>query len=58
MLNQLFLLNYILVFFLLMEIDIMGEWKEVEIGSLCLSVSSGGTPKSTNESYYGGIFHG
>ncbi len=32
----------------------MGEWKEVEIGSLCLSVSSGGTPKSTNESYYGG----
>lgn len=30
------------------------EWKEVEIGSLCSSVCSGGTPKSTVEEYYGG----
>lgn len=30
------------------------EWNRVQIGSLCSRVCSGGTPKSTNESYYGG----
>lgn len=30
------------------------EWSRVQIGSLCSRVCSGGTPKSTNESYYGG----
>ena len=30
------------------------EWKEVNIGSLCYKVCSGGTPKSTNQSYFGG----
>ena len=30
------------------------EWKTTTIGDLCSKVSSGGTPKSTNEDYYGG----
>ena len=30
------------------------EWKEVKLGDLCSKVCSGGTPKSTNLSYYGG----
>ena len=30
------------------------EWNVVTIGELCSNVSSGGTPKSTNEKYYGG----
>ncbi len=30
------------------------EWNETPIEDLCLKVSSGGTPKSTNEDYYGG----
>ncbi|WP_296879135.1 restriction endonuclease subunit S [uncultured Methanobrevibacter sp.] len=30
------------------------EWKTTTIGELCSKVSSGGTPKSTNEKYYGG----
>ena len=30
------------------------EWKEVRLGDVCTRVCSGGTPKSTNLSYYGG----
>lgn len=30
------------------------EWKEVRLGDICTRVCSGGTPKSTNLSYYGG----
>ena len=30
------------------------EWNVATIGELCSNVSSGGTPKSTNEKYYGG----
>lgn len=30
------------------------EWKEVRLGDVCSRVCSGGTPKSTNLSYYGG----
>lgn len=30
------------------------EWKEVRLGDVCTRVCSGGTPKSTNPSYYGG----
>ncbi|WP_288578201.1 restriction endonuclease subunit S [uncultured Methanobrevibacter sp.] len=30
------------------------EWDVTTIGELCSNVSSGGTPKSTNEEYYGG----
>ena len=30
------------------------EWKEVRLGDVCARVCSGGTPKSTNLSYYGG----
>lgn len=30
------------------------EWKEVKLGDVCSKVCSGGTPKSTNLSYYGG----
>ena len=30
------------------------EWKEVILGDVCTRVCSGGTPKSTNLSYYGG----
>ena len=30
------------------------EWKEVRLGDVCSKVCSGGTPKSTNLSYYGG----
>lgn len=30
------------------------EWKEVRLGDVCTIVCSGGTPKSTNLSYYGG----
>lgn len=30
------------------------EWRTTTIGDLCSKVSSGGTPKSTNEDYYGG----
>lgn len=30
------------------------EWKEVRLGDVCSNVCSGGTPKSTNASYYGG----
>lgn len=30
------------------------EWKEVKLGDVCSNVCSGGTPKSTNLSYYGG----
>lgn len=30
------------------------EWKEVRLGDVCTNVCSGGTPKSTNSSYYGG----
>lgn len=30
------------------------EWKEVNVGSLCLKVCSGGTPKSNRPDYYGG----
>lgn len=30
------------------------EWKEVRLGEVCSRVCSGGTPKSTNLSYYGG----
>ena len=30
------------------------EWNIKTIGELCSNVSSGGTPKSTNEEYYGG----
>lgn len=29
------------------------EWKEVRLGDVCTRVCSGGTPKSTNLSYYG-----
>lgn len=32
----------------------MMEWKEVRLGDVCTRVCSGGTPKSTNLSYYGG----
>ena len=32
----------------------MSLWNVTTIGELCLNVSSGGTPKSTNEEYYGG----
>lgn len=32
----------------------MSEWKKVKLGSLCTNVCSGGTPKSTNASYYNG----
>ena len=32
----------------------MMEWKEVRLGNVCTRVCSGGTPKSTNLSYYGG----
>ena len=32
----------------------MEEWKLTKIGSLCMRVCSGGTPKSTVEEYYGG----
>lgn len=30
------------------------KWKEVRLGEVCSRVCSGGTPKSTNLSYYGG----
>lgn len=30
------------------------KWKEVRLGDVCTRVCSGGTPKSTNLSYYGG----
>ena len=30
------------------------EWKELRLGDVCTRVCSGGTPKSTNLSYYGG----
>ncbi len=30
------------------------EWKDVRLGDVCTRVCSGGTPKSTNLSYYGG----
>lgn len=30
------------------------EWKEVELGDLCLIAKSGGTPSSTNKEYYDG----
>lgn len=30
------------------------EWKKVRLGDVCSRVCSGGTPKSTNLSYYGG----
>ena len=30
------------------------EWKEIRLGDVCTRVCSGGTPKSTNLSYYGG----
>ena len=30
------------------------EWKKVRLGDVCTRVCSGGTPKSTNLSYYGG----
>lgn len=30
------------------------EWKEFRLGDVCTRVCSGGTPKSTNLSYYGG----
>ena len=30
------------------------EWKEVRLGDVCTRVCSGGTPKSTNLSYFGG----
>ena len=30
------------------------EWNVTTIGELCSNVSSGGTPKSTNDEYYGG----
>lgn len=30
------------------------EWNITTVGKLCSNVSSGGTPKSTNEEYYGG----
>ena len=32
----------------------MSEWKEVRLGELCYKVCSGGTPKSTNATYYDG----
>ena len=35
-------------------INLSLEWNVATIGELCSNVSSGGTPKSTNEKYYGG----
>ena len=32
----------------------MGEWKTYRLGEICKNVCSGGTPKSTEPSYYGG----
>ena len=32
----------------------MGEWKTYRLGEICKNVCSGGTPKSTESSYYGG----
>lgn len=32
----------------------MMEWKQVKLGDVCRKVCSGGTPKSTNRSYYDG----
>lgn len=32
----------------------MGEWKTYRLGKICKNVCSGGTPKSTESSYYGG----
>ena len=28
------------------------EWKEYKLGELCSNITSGGTPKSTNNAYY------
>ncbi len=36
------------------KINLSLEWDVTTIGELCSNVSSGGTPKSTNEEYYGG----
>ena len=32
----------------------MEEWKECSIGDICSKITSGGTPKSSNSSYYNG----
>ena len=32
----------------------MEEWKEYKIGDICSNITSGGTPKSTNPSFYNG----
>ncbi len=32
----------------------MEEWKECTIGDICAKITSGGTPKSSNSSYYNG----
>ena len=32
----------------------MSEWKTYRLGDICKNVCSGGTPKSTEPSYYGG----